>query len=734
MSEPERSEVSDGERGRQARGSTQWSKTKLVAVVGGGIAGLAAARRLAARGDLEVVVWESAARAGGVIATSRAGGFTREHAANGFLTAAGGAAELAEELGVAIEPARAAARRRWIVRRGALHAVPGEIARLVGWRALAGVLAEPFRPRRQGGGDETVADFARRRLGQEITEAVMAPLCTGVYAGDPEELSVRAAFPRLAELEAEGGLLRGGAMRAVRSLTGGGGGARPRLAAPAGGMSALVDALARELGPRLRLEAPVVAVEADERQRAVRLADGRRERCDAVVLAVPAPVAARLVSDASRDLARVLDEIRYAPVAVVHLGYRREDLAHPMDGFGFLVAPGEELRILGAVFESVVFSGRAPAGQVLVRCMLGGARDPGALELDDAAMVERAHQDLDRVLGVRGTPVHKHVIRWPRAIAQYTVGHQARVARAEELADPLGIVLAGAGYHGVSINACAADAKRIAHRIAGRLGLPLALALVATALACSSGSKSGGGNAAQPGDAGGDKRAPAAGGAASSSGTLEVTVEWLAPPAALLVSPGRNRCGAALRPPLAIDALGGVAGAVVTLDGAARAAPPAASKAPPAELAVVDCQVTPRALRLARAGDPLLVVNDDQRRHQVSLARLGDEAAPVAIVPLVQVGQTVAVPLERPGVIRATTAEDPAAAAFVVVPEHADVAVSDEHGKVRFDALPAGTYTVAVWYPPLAKGEAPIERRAEVAVTGGAAATATVSLAPQPPK
>jgi oxygen-dependent protoporphyrinogen oxidase len=706
-----------------------------VAVIGGGVAGLAAARRLAARGDLEVVVWEAAARAGGVIATSQAGGFAREHAANGFLTAPGGAAELCEELGVAVEPARPAARKRWIVRGGALRAVPAEIVKLVGWRALAGVLAEPFRPLRRGGEDESVASFARRRLGREIAEAVVAPLCTGVFAGDPERLSVRAAFPRLAELEAEGGLLLGGAARAVRAmLHGGGRPPRARLAAPVGGMAALVDALARELGPRVRLGTPVVAIEADERRRAIRLADGRLEPCDAVVLAVPAPVAARLVSDASRELAGVLDGIEYAPVAVVHLGYRREDLAHPMDGFGFLVAPGEDLRVLGAVFESVLYSGRAPAGHLLVRCMFGGARDPGALELDDAAMIERAHQDLDRVLGVRGTPVHTNVVRWPRAIAQYTVGHQARVARAEELAEPIGVVLAGAGYHGVAVNSCVHDAGRVAHRIAARLALPLALVAALVAGACSSGAKSGGGEAAAPGDAGGERH-PAAGGgqgggARSGAGAIEVTVEWLMPPAALVGSPGRNRCGAPLRPPLEVDALGGVAGAVVTLEGASR--PLADGAAAPAELAVKSCQVTPRALRLARPGDSLLVINDDERRHEVSLERLGEQGGPLAVVPLVLVGETVAVPLEQPGVVRAATAEDPTTASYVVVAPHQDVAISDEHGKVRFDAVPAGTYTISVWHPPVTRGEAAIEQRAEVAVSGGAVASATVSLAAPP--
>jgi hypothetical protein len=254
--------------------------------------------------------------------------------------------------------------------------------------------------------------------------------------------------------------------------------------------------------------------------------------------------------------------------------------------------------------------------------------------------------------------------------------------------------------------------------------------------ACSSGGKSGSGGSTQPGDAGGEKRTAATpGGAASGTGngSIEVTVEWLAPPASLVASPGRNRCGAALRPAIAVDALGGVAGAVVTLEGVAR---PEAQAGPArqAELSVRDCQVGPRAVRLARAGDPILVINDDQRRHQVSLARLGAEAAPVAVVPLVLVGQTVAVPLERPGVVRAATAEDPAAAAFVVVPEHPDVAVSDEHGKVRFDGVPPGSYTIAVWHPPVGKGEAAIERRAEVAVSPGAAASATVSLAAQPAK
>jgi oxygen-dependent protoporphyrinogen oxidase len=701
------------------------SGTHRVAVVGGGLAGLAAARRLAARGDLEVVVWEAASRPGGVLATSRQAGFVREHAANGILTGPpDGGAALAEELGLAIVPASPAARRRWIFRRGALHAVPGELVQLVGWRAIASALGEPFRPARRDAEDESVAAFARRRLGGEIAEALMAPLCTGVFAGDAEQLSLRAAFPRLAELEAEGGLFRASAVRAVRALFADDRKPRSRIAAPAGGMQALVDALAAEVGDRLVLDTPVVAIEVDGRARAVRLADGRREACDAVVMAVPAPVAARLLSDASRDLAATLDRIPYAPVAVVHLGYRREDIVHPMDGFGFLVAPGEELRLLGAVFESVLWPDRAPAGHLLIRCMLGGARDPGALDLSDDRLIERAHQDLARVLGVSGAPVHRNLVRWPRAIAQYTVGHQARVARAEELAEPLGVVLAGAAYRGVAVNALAADAARVAHRVATRLGLPLALAL-ALACACSSGNQSGA-TSAQPGDAGGDRRptSVATEPAEGASGGLEIAVEWLDPPAELVASQGRNRCGAPLRPALAVSALGGVQGAVVTLEGLNR---PLAETAP-AQLAVTGCQVSPRALVAGRGA--LHLVNDDERRHEVAFAGVGDEAAPLATVPLVVIGQAVTVPIDRPGIIKAATADDPSAASFVVVQAHADVAVTDDSGKVRFAQVPPGTYAIAVWHPPVTKGGAPLAVRAEVTVTGGAAATATISIAP----
>ncbi|HUS63664.1 MAG TPA: protoporphyrinogen oxidase [Kofleriaceae bacterium] len=722
---------------------------RAVAVVGGGLAGLAAARRLAARGDVDVTVWEAGARAGGVVETSRAGGFVREHAANGFLLgAADGAADLAEELGLALEPASPAARRRWIYRGGALRALgsPADLLRgeLVPLRGLLRALAEPLQPVRRGGGDESIADFVRRRLGAEVLDGLVAPMVTGVFAGDPEQLSLAAAFPKLADLEAEGGLAVASALRALRRAWAGLSSDEPRerarrgIAAPAGGMDALVGALAAGLGERLRLSAAVVAIEvaAGGRARTVRLAGGEAHAADAVVLAVPAPAAARLVSDASGDLSRVLDDIRFAPIAVVHLGYPRAALA--ADGFGFLVAKGEELRILGAVFESAMWPARAPAGHALVRCMLGGVRDPDVLALSDDELVAQARRDLSRagVVGLADEPVMTSVVRWPRAIAQYTLGHRERVARAEALAEPLGVVLAGSSYHGVSINACAADARRVEHRVATRLGLPLA-ALVALATACSSGPKSGPRSA---GDAGGVVTAPVtappktpADGSPTDAGEVDVTVEWLSPPAQHVSSPGRNECGAPRRPGLVISSLGGVDGAVVTLEGVSGSGAGSGSGSG-SELVLERCQIAPRAL-LVRGG-PLELVNLDERRHDVTLEWVEQgktAAAPLAKLPVVLVGQRVAVELDRGGVLRAATAVDPGAAAYVAVASDPWTAVTDDRGKVSFRGVPPGRYQIAIWHPPLASGQPPVTAHAAVEVGTAAGASLTVSLAPAAP-
>jgi oxygen-dependent protoporphyrinogen oxidase len=463
---------------------------KRVAVLGAGVGGLTAARLLMRQPDVAVTLYERAERAGGVVHTSRVDGFVREHAANGFLPARDEytAIDLARELGVDMIEAGLAAKKRWIYRHGRLHALPSSplsfaSTRLLSLRGKLEIFAEPLRPR-GAGDDESIHAFVSRRLGREVADAVIAPMVTGIFGGDARAISVQAGFPSLGALEQKGGLIVGGvrtmlerlkARRADQAAGQAGGDAaapkkRGRLSAPRLGVGALIDALVAEVEGALVLGREVTRV---TRGPELHFADGSSERFDSVVLATPAHVSAALVEAAHPALAEVLAEIPYAPIVVVHLGVDRSHIDHPLDGFGFLVAEHEDLRMLGTVFESVVYEDRAPAGHALLRCMFGGARDPAAVELSDEALIAQARADLDRALGgfadVRLS--HENVVKWPRAIAQYTVGHAERVDRAEQLASPAGLILAGSAYHGVAINKIVADAERVTRAVLGNLGM-----------------------------------------------------------------------------------------------------------------------------------------------------------------------------------------------------------------------------------------------------------------------
>lgn len=439
-----------------------------VCVIGGGLGGLTAARALVEAG-FDAHVLEAAPHVGGVVHTSRIDGFVREHAASSFLGGQSrGAVALCEKLGVPLDSASPRARQRWIYLDGKLRALPRSPIQflrsdLLTWRGKLDLLREPFRAARIEG-DESMHAFAARRFGAEAARAIVAPFVTGVYAADAHDVSLEAGFPRLAELDATGGLARGLAKQAakgvIRKLAGG---RRERTAtgmfAPRGGLGTLIDALARELGPRVQTGRRVGALVPTERGVDV---DG--ELWDAAVLALPAQDAIPIV-DAVPTLASRLAVFRRAPAALVYLGFPAAAVPKAVDGFGFLVAQGEDLRVLGVVFESVVWPDRAPAGQVLLRCIFAGSRDPGAAELDDAALIQHATRDLGIVLGARGTPTHASVVRWKRGIAQYQVGHRAHVRGAVTAARTHRIALAGADYRGPGINDLCADADVVVEEV-----------------------------------------------------------------------------------------------------------------------------------------------------------------------------------------------------------------------------------------------------------------------------
>ncbi|HZS36260.1 MAG TPA: protoporphyrinogen oxidase, partial [Polyangia bacterium] len=294
------------------------------------------------------------------------------------------------------------------------------------------------------------------------------PLVSGVFAGDYARLSAKSAFPRVVALEREHGSLLGGLRALERKRRRAGRAHAARLTTLAGGMAALPSALARELGDRVRTGVAVAAVE--KRGAAFTLATSAGPLdAERVMLALPPDAAAALAAPLDAAIADAYTAIPQVSVAAVSLGWARGDVGHALDGFGFLVPRRERLRLLGCVFSSSAFPSleQAPAGHVLVRCLMGGAQDPHALELTDEELIAAAREALRPTLAVSAAPAFSHVARWPRGIAQYEVGHAARVAAIEERGARIGLFSTGAALRGVGVNDVVREAAAAAERACG---------------------------------------------------------------------------------------------------------------------------------------------------------------------------------------------------------------------------------------------------------------------------
>jgi protoporphyrinogen/coproporphyrinogen III oxidase len=464
-----------------------------VAIIGGGIAGLATAHAVRALApEADVVVLEARDRVGGNIRSERVAGYLCENGPDGFLDNAPATLAFIDAVGLSsrILPSRDEARRRFIFRRDRLHEVPispGAFAftPLLSIAAKLRVLAEPFAAR-SWRHDESILGFAERHIGREAARVLVGSIVSGIFAGDASELSLRSCFPKMHDMEQQyGSLFRAllAKRRTGRSANGVGAPAG-RLTSFAAGMQELVDAAASALGPVVRTGCSVTAIQVRLRgpdprprlvgARAYSLAcQGRRIETDAVVLAGPASEAANLLLPFAPAAAAPLAAIQTAPLAVVCLGYDEAALVAdrgPLNGFGFLVPHGDGPRILGALWESSIYDGRAPIGKALIRVMMGGATDPGAVGLSDRDLVGHVRMDLERTMGIRVTPEFVHIVRHARGIPQYTVGHAARLERIEGvLAGFPGLFLAGNSYRGVSVNACIEDASPLALRVVEHL-------------------------------------------------------------------------------------------------------------------------------------------------------------------------------------------------------------------------------------------------------------------------
>ncbi|HTM26055.1 MAG TPA: protoporphyrinogen oxidase [Vicinamibacterales bacterium] len=475
-----------------------------VVIVGGGIAGLAVARAIRDQAPgAEVIVLESHDRVGGNVRTERIDGYVCEAGPDGFLDNAPATLEFIEQIGLTRQllPSRDEARRRFIFRRDRLHEVPLSpsaflFSPLLSPLAKLRILCEPLSARAPGH-DETIQQFAERHMGREAAGILIGSMVSGIFAGDAQELSLRACFPKMHQMDSEfGSLFRAMLARRRERRSGSGVGAPAgRLTSFADGMESLVRAAAASLGPIVRPNRRVVELRARGNAarpegprlvgaRAFSVINGTAIEADAVVLAGSASESADLLRPFEPTAAGLLATIPTAPLAVVCLGYDERALAAdrgPLNGFGFLVPRSEGPRILGALWETSIYAGRAPEGKALVRVMIGGATDREAVDLDDTALLSAVGDDLRRTMGVRVAPEFVQIFRHRRGIPQYTLGHDKRLARIEaRLREHPGLFLAGNSYRGVSINACIEEAPAVARRVAAHLQtLPRSLAFAA---------------------------------------------------------------------------------------------------------------------------------------------------------------------------------------------------------------------------------------------------------------
>lgn len=441
---------------------------RRLVVIGGGIAGLAAAwAARAADRDLEIVVLEREDEVGGKARTLVRGEWMVEAGPTGFLSGTPELDRLITTCGLdeSVRRADPAAARRFIqldgrMRRVSPHPIALVRAGLLTVAGCARMLAEIAVSARRDQSDESVWDFAARRLGNEVADRLILPMTLGVFAGDAHRLSLAASFPAMAALEREhGSLIRGMIARALH---------RPRGAKRAAlhsfdlGMQTLPRTLALRGDFQVRCNADVRELIRTARGWQV-VIGGQADviPADAIVLASPPATSATLLRQHHPFLATELDAIYCPPVAVVALGYGPGEWDGIPPGFGVLVARGEGFRMLGNLWDTWLYPGRSPAGHLLIRAVYGGGIDPDAAELRGADLLELARSEVARLYGLHAPPRFAEVVHWPRAIPQYELGHPERVQRIEHaVADLPGIFVTGSGLRGVAFPAAAADGAR----------------------------------------------------------------------------------------------------------------------------------------------------------------------------------------------------------------------------------------------------------------------------------
>jgi oxygen-dependent protoporphyrinogen oxidase len=457
-----------------------------VVIVGGGIAGLATAYRLR-QGDpsLPITLVERDPQLGGKIVTAEQDGFVIEGGPDSFLAQQKpwGLA-LARELGLSERLLFTNDERRnvYLLRRKRLRKMPDGLMLIVPTRflpfALSSLISLPgklrmaldlFIPPRRDEADESLGDFIRRRLGQEALDVLAEPMMAGIHVAEAERLSLQATFPRFSAIERKYGSLIRGMLAARKARAQAPPGETSLFVTLQGGLRELVAALEEALdGVEILAGRGVTALERADGGYSVHLDDGDQRQADAVVLAIPAYATADLLAPLSAPLADGLRAIRYVSTATVSLGFRREDVPHPLDGFGFVVPASEPCDILACTWTSTKFDYRAPDDAVLLRAFVGGPRGETQVAQDDAAIIRTVQAEFRRILGIEAQPTVARVFRWRDANPQYDVGHLERVSALEALCPP-GLFLTGSAYRGVGIPDCVRQGSETAAKVCAYL-------------------------------------------------------------------------------------------------------------------------------------------------------------------------------------------------------------------------------------------------------------------------
>jgi protoporphyrinogen/coproporphyrinogen III oxidase len=452
-----------------------------IVIVGGGISGLTLAYRLERlRPDADITVLEKELSVGGAIRTESADGFRMEAGPNGFLDSKPALLDLCRELGLEdrlISASAAASRNRFLFLNDRLRQLPGGLlpflrSSLLSWRAKLALVTERWRRRGAEEADESVDAFARRRVGGEIAETLVDAFVTGIYAGDPTLLSVRAAFPRLVALERDYGSITRGLRADRQRRRAGGTRASGRMWSFADGLQSVTETLRGRLRKPPRTGAAAVELRRSSAKWEVCDANGEQHSADALVLTCPAFEQSALLSEIDADLASLIGGIAYNRVAVVALGYRSADVPGRLDGFGYLSPQRSRRDVLGVQWCSSIYPGhRAPAGMVLLRAMCGGWNRPEVVDWGDDRLAAAVRAELRQSMRVEAAPAFRRIVRWHTAIPQYQVGHLDRVGQIEARARAhAGLFVGGNAYRGVALPDCVEQAGHLASRVADWLG------------------------------------------------------------------------------------------------------------------------------------------------------------------------------------------------------------------------------------------------------------------------